>query len=42
MHTDKGTQFSNQCYNNFINQFEQFIIPSMSHENTPTDNAVAE
>jgi transposase InsO family protein len=42
MHTDRGTQFSSQSYNSFINQFEQFIIPSMSRENTPTDNGVAE
>jgi integrase/transposase InsO family protein len=42
LHTDRGTQFSSQCYNSFINQFEQFIIPSMSRENTPTDNGVAE
>lgn len=42
LHTDRGTQFSSQQYNNFICEFEQFIIPSMSRENTPTDNAVAE
>jgi integrase len=41
-HTDRGTQFSSQAYNNFIKHFEKFIIPSMSRENTPTDNAVAE
>lgn len=42
IHTDRGTQFSSQCYNNFTNQFKKFILPSMSRENTPTDNAVAE
>jgi transposase InsO family protein len=42
IHTDRGTQFSSQAYNNFIKHFEAFITPSMSRENTPTDNAVAE
>jgi integrase/recombinase XerD len=42
MHTDRGTQFSSECYNKFIKQFEKFVQPSMSRENTPTDNAVAE
>ena len=42
LHTDRGTQFSSVCYNNFIKRFEQFVEPSMSRDNTPTDNAVAE
>ena len=42
LHSDRGTQFSSICYNNFTKKFEQFIIPSMSRENTPTDNGVAE
>lgn len=42
VHTDRGTQFSSQAYNNFTKHFEAFIIPSMSRENTPTDNAIAE
>ena len=42
IHTDRGTQFSSQAYNNFIKHFEAFIKPSMPRENTPTDNAVAE
>ena len=42
MHTDRGTQFSSKKYNEFVQQFEDFIEPSMSRENTPTDNAVAE
>ena len=42
LHSDRGTQFSSKHYNQFIKQFEQFIIPSMSRENTPTDNSVAE
>lgn len=42
IHTDRGTQFSSQAYNNFINHYDAFTIPSMSRENTPTDNAVAE
>lgn len=36
LHSDRGTQFSSICYNNFTKKFEQFIIPSMSRENTPT------
>ena len=42
IHNDRGTQFSSKTYNNFIEQFKEFIEPSMSRENTPTDNAVAE
>ena len=42
LHNDRGTQFSSQNYNNFINEFRDFVIPSMSRENTPTDNSVAE
>lgn len=42
IHTDRGTQFSSQAYNNFTKHFEAFVIPSMSRENTPTDNSVAE
>ena len=42
LHTDRGTQFSSQIYNDFINKYEKFVIPSMSRMNTPTDNAVAE
>ena len=42
VHTDRGTQFSSQAYNTFVKYFEKFIVPSMSRENTPTDNAVAE
>ena len=42
MHTDRGIQFTSKTYYNFINQFEDILDPSMSRENTPTDNAVAE
>ena len=42
IHTDRGTQFSSQAYNRFTRHFEGFILPSMSRENTPTDNAIAE
>ena len=42
IYNDRGTQFSSQAYNNFTKHFEKFIRPSMSRENTPTDNAVAE
>jgi integrase/transposase InsO family protein len=42
LHTDRGTQFSSKTYNNFLNKFKEFVEPSMSRENTPTDNPVAE
>lgn len=42
LHTDRGSQFSSKAYNSFVNNFKEFIKPSMSRENTPTDNAVAE
>jgi integrase len=42
IHTDRGTQFSSKSYFDFVNTYSQFFIPSMSRENTPTDNAVAE
>jgi transposase InsO family protein len=42
LHTDRGTQFTSKTYHNFINQFKDILDPSMSRENTPTDNAVAE
>lgn len=42
LHTDRGSQFSSQTYKKFLDQFQQFIEPSMSRENTPTDNPVAE
>jgi len=42
IHTDRGTQFSTKAYNNFVEQFKEIIEPSMSRENTPTDNSVAE
>lgn len=42
IHTDRGTQFSSKTYKNFIDKYSTIFIPSMSRENTPTDNAVAE
>jgi len=42
IHTDRGTQFSSQAYKNFTERFQDYFLPSMSRENTPTDNAVAE
>ena len=42
IYTDRGTQFSNQAYKNFMDRFQDFCEPSMSRENTPMDNAVAE
>lgn len=42
IHTDRGTQFSSQAYNKFTENYKEIFTPSMSRENTPTDNAVAE
>ena len=42
IHTDRGTQFSAEAYHKFLEEFKEFVIPSMSRPNTPTDNAVAE
>lgn len=42
IHTDRGTQFSSKTYKNFLDKFQAYCEPSMSRENTPTDNAVAE
>ncbi len=42
INTDRGTQFSSQAYNNFTERSQDYFLPSMSRENTPTDNAVAE
>ena len=42
LHTDRGTQFSSQAYNQFLKNKEGFVIGSMSKPNYPKDNAVAE
>lgn len=42
IHTDRGTQFSSSAYHNFTKSYEEYFIPSMGRENTPTDNPVAE
>ena len=42
IHTDRGTQFFSKAYNKFIENYKEIFIASMSRENTPTDNAVAE
>ena len=42
IHTDRGTQFSSKAYNTFTKKYNEYFIPSMSRENTPTDNSVAE
>lgn len=42
IHTDRGTQFSSKSYNMFIEKYNEYFIPSMARENTPTDNSVAE
>jgi transposase InsO family protein len=42
INTDRGTQFSSKAYNNFVENYKNYFLPSMARENTPTDNAVAE
>jgi integrase len=42
VHTDRGTQFTSEKYNEFIKENEGFIVASMSRPNTPKDNPVAE
>jgi transposase InsO family protein len=42
IHTDRGTEFSSQEYNKFIQKQERFVVASMSRANTPKDNPVAE
>jgi len=42
IHTDRGTQFSSKLYNDFIKKYQAYMLSSMSRENTPTDNGVAE
>ena len=42
IHTDRDTQFSSKPYNTFTKKYKGYFIPSMTKENTPTDNSVAE
>lgn len=48
LHTDRGSQFTSETYNQFVKQQEGFILPSifilpsMSRANKPKDNAVVE
>ncbi len=42
IHTDRGSQFTSEAYNKFVQQQEGFILPSMSRPNKPKDNAVVE
>ena len=42
IHTDRGTQFTSKSYKNFLDQYQNFIEPSMSRKRTPKDNAVME
>ena len=42
IHTDRGSQFTSETYNQFLKQQEEFILPSMSRANKPKDNAVVE
>ena len=42
LHTDRGSQFVSDTYNDFIKEQEGFMLPSMSRPNKPKDNAVVE
>lgn len=42
IHTDRGTQFTSEAYNKFIQEQEGFILSSMSRANKPKDNSVVE
>lgn len=42
IHTDRGSQFTSETYNQFIKQQEEFILPSMSRVNKPKYNTVVE
>lgn len=42
IHTDRGTQFSSSEYDQFIKEYQGFILGSMTRANKPKDNAVAE
>ena len=42
LHTDRGTQFSNSKYNEFLKRNKDFVVGSMSRANSPKDNAVVE
>ena len=42
LHIDRGTQFSNLKYHQFLTENKDFIVGSMSQANSPKDNAVIE
>jgi integrase/recombinase XerD len=42
VHTDRGTQFTSEFYEEFTKIYSSFILPSMSRANTPIDNSVME
>lgn len=42
LHTDRGTQFSNAKYNEFLEKNNDYVVASMSKANSPKDNAVIE
>jgi len=41
IHSDKGTQLSSKTYKKLTENDKEFLIPSMSRENTPTNNTIA-
>lgn len=41
-HIDRGIQFSSKIYNDFTKKNKTYIILSLSRENIPTNNVVAE
>lgn len=36
IHTDRETQFSSEAYNTFTKKYNEYFIPSVTRENTPT------
>ena len=42
LHTDRGTQFSNSKYNEFLEKNNDLLVGSMSRANSPKDNTIIE
>lgn len=42
LHTDRGTQFSNLKYNEFLEKNNDYVVASMSRANSPKDNTLIE
>lgn len=42
LHTERGTQFSNSKYNEFLEKNNDLLVGSISKANSPKDNTVIE